>query len=69
MIGAVLAIDGEQKIKTLLQREMEQRAAGFFEGSKFKSLDEKVRLLADYFNQQGYMVEVEEKDDAFIFWE
>jgi len=69
LIDAVLAIDGEKKIKTLLQREMEQRAAGFFEGSKFKPLDEKVRLLADFFNQQGYMVEVEETDDAFIFQE
>ena len=69
LLDSVIAIDGEQKLHKLLQQEMEQKANDFFEGSEAKSLREKVVLLAEFFNQQGYMVELEETVDAFIFRE
>lgn len=69
LLDAVAATDGEKKVHSLLRQQMEQRAANYFQGQKYDSLGEKVEALADFFNREGHMVEVEETRSAFVFRE
>ena len=69
LLDTVAATDGEKKVYSLLRQQMEQRAADYFQGRTYASLAEKVGALADFFNHEGHMVEVEETQDAFMFRE
>ena len=69
LLDAVAATDGEKKVNALLRQQMEQRAADYFQGQEYDSLGEKVEALADFFNREGHMVEVEETQSAFVFRE
>ena len=68
-LDALVVIDGAEKVNQLLEHQMESKIATHFKNIADKSLSERVQMLADRLNDEGYEVEIEETPAAYIFKE
>ena len=69
LLDTLAATDGIEKVNDLLRVQMEERFIKHFEDGSCYSLDDRVKLLADLLNEEGYMVEIEDTPDAFLIRE
>ena len=69
ILDTLAAIDGEEKVNQLLEYQMEAKLSYHLKNIQGKSLAEKIRLLVELLNEEGYMVEIEETSNAYIIKE
>lgn len=69
ILDALVVIDGAEKVNQLLEYDMEAKISVHFKNIEGKSLAKRVAMLADFLNEEGYMVEVEETPIAYIIKE
>ncbi|MFD0870105.1 MULTISPECIES: helix-turn-helix transcriptional regulator [Paenibacillus] len=69
LLHELVTEDGEEKIGRLFQLRKEKLLGKYREQMEGKSLSERVALLADIQNANGYMVQWEHKEDGFVFTE
>jgi predicted ArsR family transcriptional regulator len=68
-LDALAVIDGAEKVNQLLEYQMEAKISTHFKNIRDKSLAERVQMLTNFLNEEGYMVEVEETSNAYIIKE
>ena len=69
ILDALIVIDGAEKVNQLLEYQMEAKISAHFKNIESKSLAQRIQMLTDFLNQEGYMVEVEETSTAYIIKE
>lgn len=68
-LDALVVIDGAEKVNQLLEYQMEAKIQMCLDDIEGKSLDEKIKVLAAFLDEEGYQVEVAETPSAYILKE
>ena len=69
LLDTLAVIEGDEKVSRLLECQMEARFSNYIEICHDKCLAEKIKVLVELLNEEGYMVEVEETHSAYIIKE
>ncbi len=69
LLDTLTATEGEEKVDQILERQMEEKLKTYFKDIEDKNLGNKVEMLAEFLNEEGYMVEVEETPTSYILEE
>lgn len=68
-LDALVVIDGAEKVNQLLEYQMEAKIQMCLDDIEGKSLDEKIKVLAAFLDEEGYQVEIAETPNAYILKE
>ncbi len=68
LLDTLMVTEGPEKVNQLLEHQMEEKIARYFKNFEHKSLADKVALLTEFLNEEGYMVEVEETSDGTAYF-
>lgn len=68
-LDALVMIDGAEKVNQLLEYQMEAKIETCLDNIVGKRLDEKIKVLAAFLDEEGYQVEITETPNAYILKE